>query len=170
MNLIRLVEAAMAEATDQRATLTWPSPPGGPITLAQQALAREEGGQAVTSIPLYHEGRPFAALTRERTATQPFDTTELAWLESLGSLAGAALEEKRRNDAALPVKAWASLRGLLGRLFGPGHVEWKLGGLALLALVLFLVFAEGTYRLAATATLTSRSQQAITAPYDGYNQ
>ena len=168
MNLVRMVEAAMAEATDQRATLTWPSPPGGPITLAQQALAREEGGQAVASIPLYHEGRPFAALALERTATQPFDTTELAWLESLGSLAGAALEEKRRNDAALPVKAWASLRGLLGRLFGPGHVEWKLGGLALLAVVLFLTFAEGTYRLAATATLTSRSQQAITAPYDGY--
>ncbi len=170
MNLVRLLEAAMEEACDQRATLAVPALPAdaAPIHLAQDRLAQQEAGQAVASIPLFQAGKPLAALTLERPAGHPFTPAELAWLESLGSLAAAALEEKRRNDQALPLKAWASLRALLGRFIGRGHVEWKLAGLLVLALLLFASFATGTYRLAATATLTSRTQQAITAPFDGY--
>ncbi len=179
MNLVRLLEAAMEEACDQRATLAVPmTAPGAvpgampadaaPIHQAQDRLAQEEAGQAVASIPLFQAGRPMAALTLERPASQPFGPAELGWLESLGSLAAVALEEKRRNDAALPVKAWIALRALLGRFLGRGHVEWKLAGLLVLALLLFASFATGTYRLAATATLTSRTQQAIAAPFDGY--
>ncbi len=170
MNLVRLLEAAMEEACDQRATLAVPTADADavPIHLAQVRLAQEESGQAVASIPLFQAGKPIAALTLERSAGRPFELAELGWLESLGSLAAAALEEKRRNDAALPVKAWVSLRAVLGRFLGRGHVEWKLAGLVVLALLLFASFATGTYRLAATATLTSRTQQAITAPFDGY--
>jgi len=170
MNLVRLLEQAMEEATDQRATIAFPAAPapGAPIHLAQERLAQEEGRQAVASIPLYRDGRPIAALTLERPAERPFGAAELAWLESLGSLAAAAIEEKRLNDAILPAKIWASVRGWLSKLLGAGHVEWKLAGIAFLGLVLFLGFASGTYRLSATATLTSRSQQAVTAPYEGY--
>lgn len=166
MNLVRLLEQAMEEATDQRATIAVPAPPEGPICLAQQKLAQEEGGHAVASIPLFEAGRPIGALTLEREA--PFAPEELGWLESLGNLGAAALEEKRRAEQPLPQRAWGSVLWLVQRLFGAGHAGWKLGGLALLVTVLFLAFAQGTYRLSATATLVSRTQQALTAPYDGY--
>lgn len=171
MNLVRLLEQAMEEAADQRATLALPpaaAEVAGPLRLAQERLAEDGGRHAVATIPLYQDGQPVAALTLERAPHRPFAPAELEWLESLGNLAAAVLEEKRLNEVALPVRAWASLRAAAGRFLGPGHVEWKLAGLAGLALALFLGFAHGTYRLSATATLTSRSQQVITAPYDGY--
>ena len=170
MNLVRLLEQAMEEATDQRAILTLPVErrDAGLIVQAHEKLAAEEGAHAVASVALYQEGRAVAALTLERPAEHPFAAAELDWLESLGNLAAAALEEKRRNDLPLPAKAWASLRAALAHLLGPGHVEWKLAALGVVLLGLFLGFAQGTYRLSATATLTSRRQQAVTAPYDGY--
>jgi multidrug efflux pump subunit AcrA (membrane-fusion protein) len=168
MNLARLLEGAMEEALDQRATIIVPAADAALVRAAATELASQNGQGAVAVIPLFLDARPVAVLVLERGADRPFAAAELAEAESLGALAAAALHDKWRQDRPWPIKLGLGLRGLAARFLGRGHVEWKLAGLLVGSLVAFLAFAEGSYRLAANATLVSRSQQFVAAPFAGF--
>lgn len=106
MNLVRLIEAAMDEAVDQRRPILTPAPPDqGTIRLAHERLLAQEQGATMT-LPLYIDGEPVGALMAERPLSRPFAEGELQTVESLSALAIAALEEKRQNDRPLPAKIW----------------------------------------------------------------
>ncbi|MCU0944906.1 MAG: HlyD family efflux transporter periplasmic adaptor subunit [Rubritepida sp.] len=164
MNLARLIERAMDEALDQRAAVVLPAPEDAALVRTAARELAPHGALAV--LPLFLDAQPIAALAIERA--QPFGAEELAELESLGALAAAALADKWRQDRPWPVKLGLMLRDGAARLVGRGHVEWKLATLAAAALTAFLALAEGTYRLPADATLVSRSQQFVAAPFAGF--
>jgi hypothetical protein len=167
MNLVRLIEAAMDEAVDQRRPLLVPASGLDGIRLAHERLTAEEQGAAMT-VPLYVAGEPVGALTAERPLRQPFCESELRIVESLSQLAIAALEEKRRNDRPLPVKLWEEARRLKDTVLRPGRIEYRVGlGLGLAAL-LFLLLAHGTDNLSADAVLSPQQQRILAAPFDGY--
>lgn len=168
MNLTRLLERAMEEAVDQRAAILLPAADVALVRAATTELAGQNGQAAVAVVPLFLDARPIAALVLERGADRPFSADKLTEIESLGALAAASLHDKWRQDRPWPVKLGLGLRALAVRFLGRGHVEWKLAGLLVAGLVAFLALAEGTYRLAASATLVSRSQQFIAAPFAGF--
>jgi multidrug resistance efflux pump len=168
MNLVRLIEAAMDEAIDQRTMLRLPAPEGhGRILLAHERFTAGEP-QAVLTLPLYVDGEPVGALMAERPLERPFTDDEAEKVESLSALVVAALEEKRQNDRPLYKKAVEEGRDLLQRYRKPGNLQLKAATGAAAVLLLFLCLGRGTYWLSADAVLEAREQRVLSAPFDGY--
>src|SRR5262249_19584567 len=106
-NLTRAVEAAMNEAYDQAAVVTYPPPPHTPfrVTHAHQEYARQHGAGVLCSVPLCHDGQVVGVLLLERPLEEPFPPTMLALCEAVAALAGPILENQRRDDRWLITKA-----------------------------------------------------------------
>ncbi len=170
MDLVRAIEGAMGEAVEQRRTLVLPPAPGEErhVLRAHAGLARRWGSGSLLTVPLYRGGECYAAVTLERPAERPFTAEEVRQCEAIAALAGAALEDRRRNDRWLGAKAWEAARGQLARLLGAGYVGRKLALVTGAVLLAFLALAEGEYRLAADATLEGAVQRAVAAPFEGY--
>lgn len=169
MNLVHLLEAAMAEAMDQETTVRYPGDPQAPlVTAAHAELAGQQGGEVLCSIPIAVKGQFDGALTLERPRGHPLDAAELDLCETLGSLALPVLLAKREDERWLVTKAALALRAQAVRLFGPAHLLRKLVALGLAAALLFFSLATGDLRINANATLEGGQLRAIVAPFNGY--
>lgn len=171
MNIVRGIEDAMDESLDQRETLCYA--PGvesveGEVTLAHATLSDLSSDVAVMTVPLYVEERSIGAVTFERDGRNPFTKENAEFAESIASLVIVALEEKRLNNRALPLKITESLRIQLVRLLGAGFLARKLTVITIVAIIAFLSLAEDEYRLSTDATLDTSIQRVIAAPFDGY--
>lgn len=168
-NLVRAIELAMEESIDQQAIIVVPALDGQEqIVRAHQALSREHGQNAICTVPLTEGNRVLGAITLERPADKPFDPPSIQLCEHIGVLLGPVLKLKRDEDRWIARKALDSLIAFLVRLFGPRHVALKLSALAAVAVVAFLVFARGDYRVTADGSLEGTIQRALAAPVAGY--
>jgi RND family efflux transporter MFP subunit len=169
-NLLRAVAKAMEEAVDQGTTVTCPPVHGTlpAVTRAHEALARSQEVGAILTVPLAANGKVVGAMTFERSAERPFDLSTVDLCEAVAGLAGPVLYVHRREDQLMVVRAGWWGRDLLARLFGPRHLGFKLGALILAAVLAFLIFAEGNFRVSAATTLEPLVQQAAVAPFNGY--
>jgi hypothetical protein len=113
MNLLRAISGAMGESLDQEDILLYPEPAGAGgsrLLHAHEQLARGHGDRAICTIPfLRPDGRAFGAVTLERSAVEPFDPQTVQLGDSVAALAAPILDEKRRNDRFLDLKAWDTL-------------------------------------------------------------
>ena len=172
MNRVKATAAAMDEALDQLASVACPPVEGaagrhdGGVQLAHQELVALGGVPSVVSVPCLDDGVARGAVTLERD--RPFTLDEIEALESLLALCTRALEEKRRNDRPLAVKALASAGEQLERLLGPGHLGLKLAVLALVALLVASTLITTVDEVAAEVTVESRVQRVLSAPFRGY--
>ncbi len=164
-----MLEAAMNEAVDQRATLIHPLPPAALplITLAHQRLVA--GGGAACSIPLVCAGRIAGAITLERTAT-PFSAREIALCEDAASFAGPLLELKRDAMCAWWRRLGRALQTRAALLREPGHAGTKVVAAALAAALVAATLLPLDYRVSAPARLEGSVQRVIAAPADGFLQ
>jgi hypothetical protein len=168
-NLIRAIGNAMDEAVDQEASVVYPELPGKALVLRGQAeLSRQFGNGSICSVPVKGHRQIVGAITLERSANDPFDLQTVELCEAIGAIAGPFLETHRREDKWLWRKAGDSLRNFLGALIGPRHMALKLGVVAALAVVLFLTFATGDYRITAKTVIEPATRQAIVPAFDGY--
>jgi RND family efflux transporter MFP subunit len=169
-NLIRAIGEAMDEAADQRAVIVYPELPdsGALVARAHSDLVREAGNGAVCSIPFSREKEVVGVITLERPAGLVFDRETVELCESVCALVGPVLEVQRREDRWLLRKVYDSCRNLLGSLIGPRHVGLKLGVVAILALAVFFVKAEGDYRVTAQTVIEPATRQAVVAGLNGY--
>lgn len=170
MNLIRCIGNVMDEAMDQRHEVVYPVPDyrESVLTRAHEALSRQHGADSILTIPLYHEGECYAAVTLERPHSLPFTEEETRYCQSVASLVGPALEEKRLNDRWLPRKILDSTWQQLARLFGAYYLGRKLLLLALIAVVTFFSLYKGEYHLSSDSVLESYIQRMVTAPNAGF--
>lgn len=168
--LVARLDAAMAEALDQRASVLLPETrqQAHPrITLAHRQLLGSAAGGAAT-VPLMAGNRPVGALTAERHRGRTITPAELETLEHLACLAGPVLELMRRNE-----------RGLLDRLRDAARQrleQWRhsqgatrriaSAGAALLLAVLLLAPAE--FKIGGRARLEGAVQRVVVAPADGF--
>lgn len=169
-NLVRHIEAAMEEALALGATVVYPessSESDGSVQ-AHAQLAREEGGEALCTVPLMGHDRPVGALTLERAEDKAFDTSIVALCEAVAAVVGPILEMKRSEDRPTTVRLKERVVFLLQRTFGPRDMGLKLGLATLAGLGCFLAFAHGEYRIAAPASLEGTVQRAVVAPFEGY--
>jgi hypothetical protein len=169
-NLLRSVAAAMDEAIDQGATIGYPAVPDSTpsVTRAHEELARVHGAGATLTVPLAASNKVVGAVTLERSADRPFERDTVELLEAMAGLAGPMLDVHRREDQWFPVRFVWWLRDVFGRLFGPRHPGFKLGALLVTALLAFLIFAKGDYRVAADTVLEPLVKQAAVAPFNSY--
>lgn len=171
MALTRALAAAMDEAVDQRAPVLWPEgdTPRPMSTRAAAALARDHGAEAAQTftVPLYAGGVFVGALTFERPGSHPFDDRDLEILEAVTTVLAPVLDEKRRGDRWLIVKAWDSLIRHAGLLVGPAHVGRKLIAAGLVAGAAFLWFVTGTDEVTADARVEGQISRVIGPASDG---
>ena len=170
MTMIRLLAGAMDEAIDQQATILFPAPEGAPPygDRAHQQLSREAAAGQVLTVPVLSGDSYRGALVFERPATDPFVQEDIDFLISLALFAGPVLDERRRNDRWLIVKAAESFGDLVRRIAGPGHLVTKLVLATLVMLVAAGWLAEGAYRVTGDAKLEGSIQRSIIAPFDGF--
>ena len=169
-DLHRAIGAAMDESIEQERLLVHPPMDDGAFasTRAQARLLEQAELGSVATLPLNDTDRIVGAVVLGRSPNQSFDRSTLDVLEGVGALAGPILDVKRRDDRNIFAKVWTATTGLIGRLIGPRNLGLKLTALALLAVIAFLYFAEGDYRVTADAHLEGSVQRVITAPLDGY--
>jgi len=169
--LSRGIAAAMDEAVDQAATITFPAVvPGNPrITLAHAELARRNGS-AACSIPIASLGAIVGAVTLERRSDRPLNPQEITLCEDIVSLVGSVLALKFENQRPWQARARQTVREAWSRLTGPGELRRKLsvGGVALFATFVFLVPLP--YDVTAPARLEGAIQRALVAASDGFVQ
>jgi biotin carboxyl carrier protein len=169
-NLLRAVASAMDEAIDQGSAVGYPSPQGvGPaVTRAHENLVRTHNVGSTLSVPFASGGKVVGAMTLERPAPEPMDSSIVELCEAVAGLAAPMLDVHRREDQWFLARFAWWLRDLWARLFGPRHPGLKLGTLLVVSALAFLVFAKGDYRVKAETVLEPLVQQAAVAPFNGY--
>jgi multidrug resistance efflux pump len=165
------VAAAMDEAIDQGAAVTYPTPEQGKprITLAHAELNKSSGNVTLT-LPLVAERRPVGALTLEFGPDGSFIQDEVETLENLASLVGPLLLLKRDAERSWWQRLRHSLRTSLAHLFGPGHPLVKAAVASTVTAAMLLTLIPIAYRVGAPARLEGQIQRSIVAPADGFLQ
>lgn len=168
--LVETVENAMEEAIDQEAGVAWPALAGsrGKVNVAQRDLALRSGAAAVLTVPLVSGGRPIGAFTLERTQGSEFDATSLMLCQVIGELLGPTLEIRLEGERWVTGRIVDKLAKWRDKLVGPRQPAIKLGAVLLLAAILILAVAEGTFRVSARTIVEGAVQRATVAPFDGY--
>ena len=167
MNLVRLVGSAMDEALDQHALIRYPASSDElNVTRAHAELAQSGGAATLLTIPLFIKDCFIGAITFEHPSG--FDADTITILDCVAATAAPILEEKRRNDRWLIVKAAESLWTQLERLLGPGYAKRKLTVLLLLAAVAVGYFWHSLYRVTTEAVIEGQIQRSMVAPFNGF--
>ena len=169
-NLIRAIEAVMDEAIDQQATIVYPKEGDGPlqVTRAHAELHEEQGKAAICTVPFADGENLLGAICLEMPSGHSWDNKMVRLCEHMASLLGPILEIKRKEDRWLPRKALDSAKAQFAKLKGPGNDGMKVVTGLTVAVLLFLVFANGDYRVTADARLEGTVQRVIAAPMAGY--
>ena len=167
MNLVRLVGSAMDEALDQHALIRYPASSDElNVTRAHAELAQSGGAATLLTIPLFIKDCFIGAITFEHPSG--FDADTITILDCVAATAAPILEEKRRNDRWLIVKAAESLWTQLERLLGPGYAKRKLTVLLLLVAVAVGYFWHSLYRVTTEAVIEGQIQRSMVAPFNGF--
>jgi len=169
-NVVRAIGAAMDEAIDQQQRVVLPEPESAPalVMRAAQNLVDMNGGGSVCVLPLTDADGPVGALLLESSQAGRFDTATLELCDAMAALLGPVMQLQRANARPLWRRLRDTARDTLARFFGPGHLAWKLSGLAVAALLAVLVLVPGEYRVTADAVLEGKVLRAAVAPFDGY--
>ena len=169
-NLVRAIEAAMAEAVDQQAPIVFPvATEARPLVVrAHGELFNALGTGPICTVPLAEGRRVLGALTLEKPEGENFDAATVQLCEHVAALLGPILEVKRREDRWLTAKAWDAFTTKLHHLIGPRHTGLKIASAAALVVGAFLLFAEGEYRVSADANLEGVVQRSVAVPIAGY--
>lgn len=170
MNLIRYLAQAMEEAIEQRHVINFSfnTKNSAGIILAHEELSRQHGAGHILTIPLYQQGKYYAAVTLERPVEMPFTQAQVNYTQALLGLAGTALYEKRQNDKPLYKKILCSAKTQWQRLVGPQYAGRKLFVSLSLLLLVFFTFATGVYRVNADVTIEGAVRRVISTPFNGY--
>ena len=169
MKLVQDIEAAMEEALDQDVEVLCPAPQGATfVNRATKELSRQHGPTSILSLPLRRDQEVAAVLILERVAEEPFAFDEVESLRLACDLCTPRLVNLHKQDRWVGARAAAAARSGLAALLGPKHTWIKVAGIAICALILFLVFAKGSFRAEASFVLESTTQQVVPAPFEGY--
>lgn len=170
-NLARSIRDAMSEAYDQGAAVLYPPRGEGEdanATRLHREHSRLNGGVEICSIPLRDMTGVFGILTLERSAEKPFDPSMMELCEAVASVTGPMLEILRREEKSILGRIADNARNFVAQIRSPDQLRMKLYIGGAVALLLFLVFAKGDYRISAETAIEPRLIRTATAPFNGY--
>jgi len=169
-NLVRNLEAAMAEALDQQTSLQYPTPEGAQnrVLSAHAQLCEQHRSGSALSVPMANDNQLIGVITFERAPNLNFDKETLEQCEVLASLLGPILELKRQQERPLLAQARDSGRAFFASLLGPGHLTRKLLAIGASTALILLSLLTGEYRSTGDAVLEGSIQRVVVAPMDGF--
>lgn len=170
---VQVIERAMEEAFDQRRDLRFPLGQDSrherfAVTSDHEHLVKHLGGGSVASFLISDQGKPFGVLTLESTREQVLGEDELALAEAFAKVAGPVLAQKKELDHWVTGKAKFKLKKELEKLLGPYHPALKLKAIAVTLAAMFLLLAEGEFRVSAQTVVEGLVQRSVVAPFQGY--
>ncbi|MFW6059665.1 MAG: efflux RND transporter periplasmic adaptor subunit [Phycisphaeraceae bacterium] len=169
MKVVQDLESAMEECLDQDTEIVHPAPNEATyIHRATADFAAAHGPAALCSLPLRHQGEVVGVLTIERPTDQPIGVNEIELLRLTCDLCTPRLMERFEQDRWIGARLATQTRRGFAALIGPRHTWAKVTAVALLATVLFLVFAQGTYRVSSPFVIEATTQRVVPAPFEGY--
>lgn len=159
------LENAMEEAIDQRRTVAHPPLAGAasPIAVAHRDCSPQT---PICTLVLAQRGYPIGAISCLRKAG--FDAALVATLEAVAALAAPQLALKRELGRWFAGRLVDQLRRLRKNLADPRRLGFRVGALALVAVLGVLALAEGEHRVGARAVIEGEVQRAVAAPFDGF--
>ena len=164
-----LIGAAMDEALEQEASISYPEAGGARphITAAHAAVARRDAA-SVATIPMVSQGRALGAVTLLRSGDAPFDRNDIAQCERVCIALGPLLELKLEGERSWAARLLISLREGTRALTGPGRPGLKAGASAAVVALAVLAFVPVDNRVGAPARVEGAIQRAVVAPADGF--
>jgi GAF domain-containing protein len=169
MRLVQDIEAAMEECLDQDCDVIYPA--SADVTYIARAageLSDHHGQKALMSLPLRQDGRPVAVVTLERAAGQAFAGEEAEAIRLACDLCAPRLINLHHYDRWIGARIAANARQGLAVVLGAQYTWTKLAVLGGFALMVFLIFAKGWYKVKAPFVFEAISQYKIAAPFDGF--
>ena len=169
--LLRLVSAAMQEAADQGARVSYPALGTDParIILAHADLhARTD--HALLTVPLVCAGQAVGALLVEyRAGTQPSDE-QIQMCESVAGAIGPLVTLRQSAERAWRERLAQSLRAVWQRLARRDDPLPKAALAVAIGLLLGATLIPVTHRVGAPARIEGAVQRMVAAPFDGFLQ
>lgn len=161
------IENAMDEALDQRKTIVYPplADAASGIAIANRDLAL---AGSVCTVVLRMGGRSVGAMTFERALPNAFSAEDVELFQAAAALLAPILDMKEAQAHWIAGRAAQQLRTVRETLADPRRPAYRVGLVALLALVVFASVFEVDYRVSAKAALEGEVQRAVAAPFDGY--
>jgi len=170
-NLVKLYGAAMEEAHDQLAVVSYEDDPehgSDEPNTAHGRLARESGASTVLSAPLQHGAECLGVLTFERNTDERFSADDRAWIETLAGLLPAIIDQKKRAERSYIARLREDTRTLLAKYFGPKHLVLKFASTIALVTLAALMLVQIEYRVSAKTVIEGETQRAIVAPFASF--
>ncbi|MBF0185566.1 MAG: efflux RND transporter periplasmic adaptor subunit [Magnetococcales bacterium] len=168
MIAVQQLANAMEEAVDQDEDLSFPPASANQYVLrCHEFFVRNQGVEALASLPLRWNEQPVAVVTAERSATL-FQETELWEFRLLLDACTATLYHLQVQDRWWGGRLADRTKSFVDHLFG---VEQSLFKLVILLTSLTLILAaiiHWPYRIEAPFTLHSREIVHVSVPFDGY--
>jgi Barrel-sandwich domain of CusB or HlyD membrane-fusion/GAF domain len=168
--LAERLNAALAEALDQRASLLLPESRAQAqprITLAHRALLDAEGGCAA-SVPIVAAGVTVGALCAQRRGSAVIGPRDLEVLEHLACLAGPALNLMRLNERPLRETVLQRLSQGWERLKQPQKTGLRYALIGTALLLAGLTWLPADVHVGGHARLEGAVQRVLVAPADGF--
>ena len=136
--------------------------------IAQRALVEtQEAAQGdAWALPLLDDGEAVAVLVAHHEGGLPAEA--LTVLRASAGLAEPLLRHWRESQRSLPRHAIQAVQGATRKVFGPGHLTWKLGAAALLLTAAVLLLLPVPDRVTAATVIEGRVRQVVTAPQEGF--
>ncbi len=167
MELSRLLEAAMEESIEQDDEIVWPgTATAAAIERDHERYARKAGVTHVASVPLRLDSSPVAAITVERV--QPFEQSDLEAMRLTADLCVRRLVDLHDRDRWFGARWASALKKGLGKVIGFEHTWVKVGALATMGVLAFLIFYPWPYKVKASFILQPAQVFHLPAPFDGY--
>lgn len=168
--MVRRIEAAMEEASDQSSTIIEPSDTSDTnlITRAHKDLLAHEGCGASCTVLLEGRKGHLGALIFERNADSSFDSEFIANAISLAGLIGRLLEIKQRDEQSLLSRGKEALENLVAEVTGPSYFKLKVFSACAALLLLVSVVFNGEHRVTAPASIEGAVRYMLVAPHEGF--
>ena len=169
MQLIQDIESAMEECMDQQVEVVYPAPAEAPyIARAAARLSDKHGPTSLCSLPLRRGEETIGVLTVERPTDRPLNLRDAEGLRLTCNLCAALIGNLHDTDRWIGAKLDISAKRAGAALVGPKHTWAKITAVAVSVVIIFLVFAKGTYKVDAPFIVEARQGRVIAAPFDGY--
>lgn len=159
---------AMEECAEQDEEIQAPRPDEESfIAHEHMKYLRESKEEFVVSVPIRINGLVFAVISLERTG-EPYVAADLTSLRMIADLAARRLYDLLQARHFGFAKRMVQIGKGAAWVVGVRHTWWKIGFLALVGLLLFLVFFPWFYRVEATFELKAAQSTELTAMVDGF--
>jgi multidrug resistance efflux pump len=166
--IVSELEAAMEEAIDQNDEILYP-PVGNSAQIDHhhRLFAQKHLSDHLVSVPVRDRDRKVGVLTLERKS-RPFGEDEAEVLRLASDFLGPILSVSEVRSRWFGSRWVAGLRKSAAGLLGFENTWWKLGGIFLAALIVFLFLFKIEHKVKTTFVVKSTASAQIPAPFDGF--